>query len=108
MLRKNMTEEERRLWYGFLKELPVNFNRQKVLGNYIADVYCASAKLVIELDGSQHFEKEGIDADRQRDEYFQSIGLTVKRFTNLDVQRNFEGVCKDIQLHTEMKKGHLQ
>ena len=62
-LRREMTKEERHLWYDFLKDLPATFNRQKVIGNYIADFYCASSKLVIELDGSQHFEEKGVAAD---------------------------------------------
>ena len=95
-LRKNMTKEERHLWYDFLKELPVTIHKQKVIGNYIVDFYCASAKLVIELDGSQHFEELGLINDKARDEYLQSIGLTVRRYSNADVMQNFEGVCTDI------------
>ena len=95
-LRKNMTKEERHLWYDFLKGLPVTFNRQKVIGPYIADFYCAQARLVVELDGTQHFEEEGLVKDKKRDEYFRSLNITVKRYSNLDVNRNFEGVCQDI------------
>ena len=95
-LRKNMTKEERHLWYDFLKNLPIMIHRQKVIGNYIVDFYIAEAKLVIELDGSQHFETEGKQADAVRDEYLQSLGLTVLRYANSDVNRNFNGVCEDI------------
>lgn len=98
-LRRNMTKEERRLWYDFLKALPVTVNRQKVIGNYIADFYCAEAKLVIELDGSQHFEEAGKQYDGKRDQYFHGLGITVLRYSNLDVQRNFAGVCTDILQH---------
>ncbi len=98
-LRKNMTKEERHLWYDFLKQLPITINRQKVIGNYIVDFYCASEKLVIELDGSQHYTTQGINADNNRDEYLQSLGLTILRYTNLDIKRNFNGVCMDILQH---------
>jgi very-short-patch-repair endonuclease len=95
-LRKKMTKEERHLWYDFLKDIPTTVNRQKVIGPYIADFYCASAKLVIELDGSQHYDSEGIIADEERDKYLRSLGLTIKRYSNDDVNNNFEYVCKDI------------
>ena len=95
-LRKNMTKEERRLWYDFLKSLPVTINRQKVIGNYIVDFFCAQANLVIELDGSQHYEDDGIAKDKQHDEYLQSLGLTVVRYSNLEIMKNFKGVCEDI------------
>ncbi len=98
-LRKNMTKEERRLWYDFLKCQPLTFNRQKVIGRYIVDFYCAGAQLVIELDGSQHCEKAGVSRDTERDEYLRGLGLTVCRYSNLDVMRNFEGVCTDIMRH---------
>ncbi len=95
-LRKNMTKEERHLWYDFLKELPITFKRQKVFGNYIVDFYCAGAKAVIELDGSQHYFDRGIHDDAIRDEYLHSIGLTVLRYSNDDVNNSFESVCQDI------------
>ena len=95
-LRKNMTKEERHLWYDFLKTLPIMIHRQKVIGNYIVDFYIAEAKIVIELDGSQHFEAEGQKADAVRDEYLRSLGLTVLRYANSDVNYNFNGVCEDI------------
>ena len=95
-LRREMTQEERRLWYGFLKQLPVTFNRQKVIGPYIVDFYCAEAGLVVELDGSQHYEGEGEARDRERDAYLAGRGLRVLRYTNVDLRRNFNGVCEDI------------
>ena len=95
-LRRNMTKEERHLWYDFLKMLPTTVHRQKVIGKYIVDFYIAEAKLVIELDGSQHFETEGQGTDAQRDAYLQTLGLTVLRYANSDVNRNFNGVCEDI------------
>ena len=67
-----------------------------MIGNYIVDFYCASAKIVIELDGSQHFEEQGKRYDEKRDEYLKSLGLTVLRYSNYDVNTNFYGVCTDI------------
>ncbi len=95
-LRKNMTKEERQLWYDFLKRLPVSFHRQKVIGEYIVDFYCASAKLVIELDGSQHYDEKGKNNDAKRDEYLRSLGLNVKRYSNVEINSGFEDVCSDI------------
>ena len=97
-LRKNMTKEERRLWYNFLRIYPVKFSRQKVLGKYIADFYCAKAHLVVELDGSQHFEDAGPQADKVRDEFLRNQGLAVLRFPNNAVNENFEGVCETIDM----------
>ncbi len=95
-LRRDMTKEERRLWYDFLKTLPVTFNRQKVIGPYIVDFFCASANLIIELDGSQHYEEKGIKDDRERDQYLSGLGFRVLRYSNADVNRNLAGVCEDI------------
>ena len=95
-LRREMTKEERRLWYDFLKQLPVTVNRQKVIGRYIVDFYCASAKLVIELDGSQHYEAKGAASDRERDRALNQLGISVVRYSNDDVNRNFDGVCADL------------
>ena len=95
-LRREMTKEERHLWYDYLKSLPVTVKRQMVIGPYIVDFYIAEAKLVIELDGSQHFEEEGIAADQERDRYLSELGLRVLRYSNLDINRNFRGVCEDI------------
>ena len=104
-LRRNMTKEERRLWYDFLKHLSVSFRRQRVIGYYIADFYCHEAKLVIELDGSLHYEAEGIAYDQRRDTYLSDLGLKVLRYTNLDVTQNFRGVCADILSHLEVRTG---
>ena len=76
-LRKNMTSQERHIWYDFLRNYPLTINRQKVIGNYIVDFYCAKANLVVELDGSQHYEDKGIDYDAARTEYLEQYGLTV-------------------------------
>ena len=98
-LRRNMTKEERHLWYDFFKTLSVTVNRQKVIGNYIVDFYIATSKIVIELDGSQHYDEKGIENDEIRDKYFNSLGITVLRYSNLDVKERFEGVCEDILNH---------
>ena len=95
-LRKNMTKEERHLWYDFLKSLPMTVHRQKVLGRYIVDFYIAEVKLVIELDGSQHFEPEEEERDRQRTAFLEGYGLTVVRIPNNAVNENFRGVCEDL------------
>ena len=95
-LRKNMTKEERKLWYDFLKSFPAIVKRQKIIGGYIADFYIPSAKLVIELDGSQHYTEEGKEYDKERDEYMRSAGITVLRYSNSDINYNFSGVCEDI------------
>ncbi len=98
MLRKNMTKEENHLWYDFLRTYPIRFSRQKVLGKYIADFYSAQAKLIIELDGSQHFEDKGIENDRKRSEYLKQYGLKIIRIPNNEVNKNFKGVCEYIDL----------
>ena len=95
-LRKEMTKEERHLWYDFLRQYPVNFSRQKVLGRYIADFYCPQAKLVVELDGSQHYESSGIETDAQRTNFLENYGLTVIRIPNNAITQNFAGVCEYI------------
>ena len=92
-LRKNMTKEERRLWYDYLRDHPMKFTRQKVLGKYIADFYCAKAGLVIELDGSQHYEQKGQAADRERTEFLRGYGLRVLRIPNNAVSHDLRGVC---------------
>ena len=98
-LRREMTAEERHLWYDFLKQLPVTVNRQKVLGPYIVDFYCASAKLVIELDGSQHYDPEMIAQDRARGAFLNDLGLRVLRYSNREIHQQFRNVCEDILAH---------
>ena len=95
-LRKEMTKEERHLWYDFLRSYPVRFSRQKVLGKYIADFYSADAKLVIELDGSQHYEDGNMKKDGERTAFLEAYGLTVIRIPYNEVSRNFCGVCEYI------------
>ena len=91
-LRKNMTKEERYLWYDLLRAYPVRFLRQKVIDNYIVDFYCNEARLIIELDGSQHYEEKGLLKDKIRTEKIESRNLTVIRIPNNEVKNNFRGV----------------
>ena len=95
-LRKDMTKEERHLWFDFLRSYEIRFTRQKVLGKYIADFYCAQAKLVIELDGSQHYEPDALEKDAERTDFLKGYGLTVIRIPNNEVTANFRGVCEFI------------
>ena len=95
-LRKVMTPQERHLWFDFLRRYPVKFYRQRVIGHYVADFYCSKAKLVVELDGSQHYTPEGAYHDEVRTEKMAELDLLVMRFTNYDVDRNFEAVCDTI------------
>ncbi|MDO4493347.1 MAG: DUF559 domain-containing protein [Clostridia bacterium] len=92
-LRKQQTPEERKLWYGFLRRHRVKFTRQKVLGRYIADFYAPQLKLAVELDGSQHYEAEGLRKDAERTAFLNGCGIRVVRIANCDVNKNFGGVC---------------
>ena len=93
-LRKNMTPWERKLWYEFLRTYPVRFQRQKAIGNYIVDFYCARAKLVVELDGGGHYQDDQRAADAERTAVLEYMDLKVLRICNLDIDRNFRGVCE--------------
>ena len=106
--RREMTKEERHLWYDFLRSYPIRFSRQKVLGKYIADFYSAEAKLVIELDGSQHYEDWNIEKDTERTTFLESYGLTVIRIPNNEVSRNFRGVCEYIDAAVKQSLSQLR
>ena len=95
-LRKNMTKEEALLWYKFLCRYPLRFRRQYVIGKYVTDFYCHKAKLVVELDGSQHYEEKNQQNELSRTGYLQSQGLKVLRYSNLDVLNQFQNVCEEI------------
>ena len=97
-LRREMTPHERKLWYLFLRKYPVRIYKQRIIGRFIVDFYCASAKLVIELDGSQHYEEQGIAYDAERTAMLESFGLHVIRYSNRDIDRNFSAVCEQIDL----------
>ena len=107
-LRKEMTKEERHLWYDFLRTYPVRFSRQKVLGKYIADFYSAEARLVIELDGSQHYENDNMEKDAERTDYLKGYGLKVIRIPNNEVSRNFRGVCEYIDTAVRQSLSQLR
>ena len=96
-LRREGTPQEDKLWYQFLRKHPCRFTRQKTIGNYIVDFYCHSKKLVIELDGSQHFTDDGMEYDKIRTAFLESLGLHVLRFTNREIERSFQEVCNAIQ-----------
>ena len=102
-LRKSMTPEERHLWYDFLRTYPVKFYRQKCIDRYIVDFYCRQANLVIEIDGSQHYEENGIADDARRTKILQSYHLSVMRFTNLDIRHHFLDVCTAIDQYVKQK-----
>lgn len=101
-----MTREERRLWYDFLRGYPIPFSRQKILGKYIADFYCARAKLVIELDGSQHFEPNAAAKDSERTDFLSGYDLTVIRIPNNEVDRDFSSVCEYIDHAVKQSLSH--
>ncbi len=103
VLRKNMTPQEKQLWYHFLSKYSVRVLKQKVIGNFIADFYCAKAKLVIELDGSQHYMDEGLAYDEARTEAINAYGIEVIRFSNSEVDENFAGVCEKIDLAVKQR-----
>ena len=107
-LRREMTKEERHLWYDFLRGHSVRFSRQKVLGKYIADFYSAEAKLVIELDGSQHYEADGAQKDADRTAFLEGYGLTVIRIPNNEVKQNFHGVCEYIDAAIKQSLSQLR
>ena len=105
-LRKNMTKEERHLWYDFLRDYPEHIYKQRIIGKYVVDFYCATAQLVIELDGSQHYEENHHAKDFVRDANMKENGYTILRYSNADIQYRFRGVCEDIlnhigQIHTD-------
>ena len=103
-----MTKEERHLWYDYLLTHPARFSRQKILGNYIADFYSASAKLVIELDGSQHYEDANMEMDAERTRFLEGYGLTVIRIPNNEVFKNFHGVCDYIDASVKQSLSQLR
>jgi len=107
-LRREMTKEERHLWYDFLRSYPVRFSRQKVLGRYIADFYSAQAKIVIELDGSQHYETDEIQSDAARTAFLKEYGLRVIRIPNNEVTGNFPGVCEYIDTAVRQSLSQLR
>ena len=107
-LRKNMTPEEKHLWYDFLKRLPFNVRRQHNIENYIVDFYIAEKKIVIEIDGRQHLLPEHIEADKQRDTLLATWGIDVLRYSNDHIRNNFNAVSKDILKHLDLEQSDLK
>ena len=97
-LRKNATPQEDHLWYDFLSKYEVRFQRQKAIDNFIADFYCHKAKIIIEIDGSQHYTEDGRQKDEFRTEILEGYDLKIIRFTNYQVEKNFLGVCRYIDM----------
>jgi len=95
-LRREMTPQEKCLWYGFLANFSPRFQRQKTIDRFIVDFYCYKAKLIVEIDGSQHYTEAGLAYDAERESILNSYGLRTIRFSNRDVNENFEGVCNAI------------
>ena len=104
-LRKNATSQENHLWYDFLSKYKIRFQRQKAIDHFIADFYCHKAKLIIEIDGAQHYTEEGLQKDNFRTEILEGYDLKVIRFTNHQIHKNFRGVCEYID---EVVKAYLR
>ena len=96
-----MTAQERKLWYLFLRKYPIKIYKQRIIGPYIVDFYCAAAKLVIEIDGSQHYEDAGYTYDMERTKYLNSLGLHVVRYSNADINCRFDRVCESIHIRLQ-------
>ena len=109
-LRKNMTKQEKHLWYDFLSLYPVRVQRQKVIGSFIVDFYCHKAKLVIEIDGAQHYEEENKKYDIKRTQLLNEKGIEVLRFLNSEIDKNFKGVCEciDLKIKQRYTRSHRQ
>ncbi|MSS82929.1 endonuclease domain-containing protein [Acidaminococcus fermentans] len=105
-MRKNMTKEERHLWFDFFRKYPVRVKRQVIIGKYIVDFCCERAQVIIELDGGQHYETENKKADAERTRHLERLGFLVLRYSNRDVMRNFSGVTENIDriIRERMKK----
>ena len=104
-LRRDMTPQERKLWYEFLRAYPVKVYKQRIIGPFVVDFYCAPARLVIEVDGSQHYEAQGLAHDAERSAYLQALGLKVIRFTNREVDEQFFSVCEAIEHEIDNQRG---
>ncbi|MDR2209042.1 MAG: endonuclease domain-containing protein [Azoarcus sp.] len=103
-LRREMTPQEKRLWYDFLADFSPRFQRQKTIGKFIADFYCCKAKLIVEIGGSQHYTEAGLAYDAERDAILNGFGLHVIRFSNREVNENFEDVCNAILQSVNLRR----
>ena len=108
ILRKNMTPEEKHLWYDFLKRLPIKVHRQYNIGNYIVDFYIPQKHLVIEIDGIQHLTEEHEEKDQIRDDYLKGEGLRVLRFSNESIRKSFSDVCQIVLNHIDLNFDDLK
>ena len=106
VLRNNPTKEENHLWYDFLRSYPLRFHRQYVIENYIVDFFCPKAKLIVELDGSQHYYPKMISNDITRTKSLEKYGFTVLRYTNIEVNQQFDYVCDDINNNVIQQTGY--
>ena len=104
-LRREMTTHERKIWYLFLRKYPVKIYKQRIIGRFIVDFYCASARLVIELDGSQHYEPQSMAYDTERSTFLSALGLEVLRFSNREIDREFNAVCERIDTVVKQRTG---
>ena len=107
-LRKEMTKQEKHLWYDFLRTYRPRFLRQKAVNKFVADFYCSKAKLIIELDGSQHYTEKGLLKDKKRTKILNTYGLKIIRFTNNEIDKHFEGVCMRIDTEVKQNLGEVQ
>ena len=107
-LRKEMTPQETKLWYQFLRTYPVRIYKQRIIESFIADFYCSSAKLVIEIDGSQHFTSQGKAYDEERSRIMNQYGIETIRFSNSDIDRQFEQVCSEIHKKIQSRMEHKE
>ena len=107
-LRINATPQEDHLWYDYLRIYTPRFTRQRIVGNYILDFYCAKAKLAVELDGSQHYELESLEYDKVRTRFLNGLGICFIRFANNDIIENFEGVCITIDAQVKARYNPLR
>lgn len=98
-LRKNMTKQEQKLWFLYLKPHPLKWYRQRIINRFIVDFYCSQANLVIEIDGGQHYSPQALAYDKERNTILQSYGLKVLRYTNNQVDYQFDAVCLNIEMN---------
>ena len=106
-LRKNMTKQEKHLWYDFLKDYPVKWYKQRPIDRFIVDFFCYKAKLVIELDGSQHYTEDGMEYDAIRTEILEKYDLEVIRFSNVEIDRHFSAVCSAIDSKVKERTSNI-
>ena len=105
-LRTNATKQENHLWYDFLREFRPRFTRQRIVGSYILDFFCPQAMLEVELDGQQHYEEAQINYDHERTAFLRQFDIEVLRFSNIDVEHDWDAVCKKIEETVVSRNNH--